>query len=107
MIFINGVGVFYFALNLDDAEAFKNRENKNCNDADGSDIFNDNCEKCFPFKLSALFNFFNKCFRFNNITYKNAGEKSNDWHNHTIAYKVEEVKELESNNGKFAPDAVT
>ena len=93
-------------LNLDNSEALKNGENKNCNDEYRCYIFYNNCKECFPLEFSTLLNFFNERLRLDNVADKNTGEKSNDGHNHAVADKVKEIKELEADDCEVTPDAV-
>lgn len=92
-----------FTLNLKYSECVENRRYKNENDAYWCNVFYNHLKKSFLLELGIKLNLFNNCFRFNYITYEDAGEESNYRHKHTVADEIEEVKELKTDD-RYVPE---
>ena len=83
-------------LNLDKSNAFQYRENEDCKDAKGSDIFYHYNVELFAFEVSADIHFLNNFLGLENISNKQAGDECDDRHNHAVGDKVKHFKEVES-----------
>ena len=89
--------MLYVLLNLKESKTFQYRENKYCEDAYGSDVFNHYNVEFFALEFCTDIHFLNDEFRFENISYKQAGDECDDGHHYAVGDKVEHFEEVESN----------
>ena len=92
---------------LDNSKYLQKGENKNSDNENGGDIFNHYVKHTLHFKPAVEFYLFAYCFGLNHVTYEDAGEKSNHGHKHTVAYEIEEIKQLHTDNLYSAQSSVT